>query len=254
LACGSKVLPIFLYQVLPLRRQNLVQKQEEYRLYKAFWSDGPREAIMTAAYDRPFDAIVFDLGGVLIELGGVPRMLELLDHRVTVDELWTRWLSSPSVRQFETGRMDADQFALRLLAEFELSISPGQFIAEFTAWPKGLFPGTIELLQALAPRYTLACLTNTNALHWPHICDVLGLRPHFTLQFASHLLGILKPDRAIFQHAIDHLGCLPERILFLDDTAVNVESARSVGISAYRAVGLAGAVEQLGALKVLPLP
>ena len=45
----------------------------------------------------PFDAIVFDLGGVLIELGGVTRMLELLDHRITVEELWTRWLSSPCV-------------------------------------------------------------------------------------------------------------------------------------------------------------
>ena len=207
---------------------------------------------MTATYNRPFDAIVFDLGGVLIELGGVTRMLELLDHRVTVEELWTRWLSSPSVREFETGRMDADQFALRLLAEFELSISPAQFIAEFTVWPKGLYPGTIDLLQALAPQYTVACLTNTNTLHWPRICDELGLRPHFAMHFASHLIGLLKPDRAIFEHVIDRLGHTPERILFLDDNALNVESARSVGISAYCVQGLAAAIEQLTALKVLP--
>ena len=207
---------------------------------------------MTASNNRPFDAIMFDLGGVLVELGGVTRMLELLDHRVTVEELWTRWLSSPSVRQFETGRMDADQFALSLLAEFELSISPTQFIAEFTAWPKGLYPGTIDLLQALAPQYTMACLTNTNMLHWPRICDELGLQPHFAIHFASHLIGLLKPDRAIYQHAIDQLGYAPERILFLDDNALNVESARSVGISAYRAVGLAAAIEQLTALSVLP--
>src|SRR5262245_33615035 len=129
---------------------------------------------MTTEHNRPFDAIVFDLGGVLIELGGVTRMLELLDHRVTVEELRTRWLSSHSVREFETGRMDAAQFALRLLAEFDLSMNPTQFIAEFTAWPKGLYPGTVELLQTLAPRYTLACLTNTNTLHWPRICDEMG--------------------------------------------------------------------------------
>jgi epoxide hydrolase-like predicted phosphatase len=207
---------------------------------------------MTAQYNRPFDAIVFDLGGVLIELGGVTRMLELLNHRVTVEELWTLWLSSPSVREFETGLMDADNFALRLLAEFQLSISPAQFIAEFTAWPKGLYPGTIDLLQALGQQYTVACLTNTNALHWPRICDEMGLQPHFAMHFASHLIGLLKPDRAIFQHIIDRLGYAPERILFLDDTALNVESARSLGISAYHVAGLAAVIERLTALNVLP--
>jgi len=207
---------------------------------------------MAAASNRPFDAIVFDLGGVLIELGGVARMLELLDHRVTVEELWSRWLSSPSVQEFESGRMDADQFALALLAEFELAISAAQFIAEFTTWPKGLYPGTIELLQGLAPQYTLACLTNTNSLHWPRICGELGLEPHFAHHFASHLIGLMKPDRAIFEYTIAQIGYARERILFLDDNALNVESARSVGISAYRVDGLAGVIEQLTALKILP--
>ena len=142
---------------------------------------------------------------------------------------------------------------LALLVEFELSISPTQFIAEFATWPKGLYPGTIELLQALAPHYTLACLTNTNMLHWPRICDEMELQRHFPIHFASHLIGLLKPDRAIFQHAIDHLGYAPERILFLDDNALNVEGARSVGISAYRVVGLAGVTAQLTALNILPL-
>jgi glucose-1-phosphatase len=207
---------------------------------------------MPEAAPRPFDVIVFDLGGVLVELGGVPRMLELLSHRLTVEELWTRWLTSPSVRAFETGQCDAEAFAHALLAEFELAISPAQLIEEFTAWPKGLYPGALELLQGLAPHYTLACLTNTNALHWPRICDELGLLPHFSFHFASHLLGLLKPDQAIFQHLIDQLGCAPERILFLDDNRLNVEAARSAGIGAYCVAGLPGAIEQLRALKVAP--
>jgi hypothetical protein len=45
---------------------------------------------VTAVHNQQYDAIVFDLGGVLIELGGVTRMLELLSHRLTVEELWTR--------------------------------------------------------------------------------------------------------------------------------------------------------------------
>lgn len=206
---------------------------------------------MTEAASRPFDCIVFDIGGVLVELGGVTRMLALLNNRLTVDELWARWLASPSVRAFETGRTDADQFARALLAEFELPISAAQLIAEFTAWPKGLYPGALELLQLLAPRYTLACLTNTNALHWPRMRDELGLLPHFTFHFASHLIGMLKPDQAIFEHMIAELGCAPERVLFLDDNRLNVEGARTVGIQAYCVAGPTGAIERLQSLRIL---
>lgn len=41
---------------------------------------------------------LFDLGGVLVELRGVPTMLAWLDHRVSLEELWKLWLSSPTVR------------------------------------------------------------------------------------------------------------------------------------------------------------
>ena len=53
------------------------------------------------------DVILFDAGGVLVELTGVETMRALLQHRVTVDELWKLWLSSPAVRDFERGRIDA---------------------------------------------------------------------------------------------------------------------------------------------------
>ena len=209
---------------------------------------------MSTQEKRPFDAIVFDLGGVLIELAGVSRMLELLGHRLTPDELWVKWLTSPSVQQFESGHISAEQFAMDLLTELELSISATQFIDEFTAWPQGLYPGTVELLQTLAPQYTVACLTNTNSLHWPRFCNEMGLLDHFAIQFASHEIGLVKPDPAIFQHVVERLACDPARILFLDDNTLNVDAARAAGISAYRVVGFAATVEHLTALDILPRP
>src|SRR5215211_1692333 len=98
----------------------------------------------------PFDVILFDLGGVLIELAGVDRMLELCNHAFAADELWARWLASEGVRRFETGRAGADEFGVAMLNEFGLSIAAAQFLEEFTAWPKGVFPGSFELLEQLA--------------------------------------------------------------------------------------------------------
>ncbi len=208
---------------------------------------------MTNRHVYPFDAIVFDLGGVLIELSGVDRMLELLQHQLTVEELWTRWLTSPAVHHFETGRIDADTFATALFTEFGMTIDAAQFIAEFASWPKGLYPGTTELLQQLAPHYQLACLTNTNALHWPRIRDEMGVLEHFARHFASHEIGLLKPHEAIYRHLLDALGHAPERILFLDDNRLNVEAAKALGITAHRVVGLADAIAKLTALEILPL-
>jgi putative hydrolase of the HAD superfamily len=188
---------------------------------------------------HPFDVIVFDLGGVLIELAGVDRMLELCNHTLSTDELWARWVASESVRRFETGRAGADEFGAAILSEFGLSIAAAQFLEEFTVWPKGVFPGSFELLEQLAASYQLACLSNTNALHWPRVCDEMGLARYFDRMFASHLVGMFKPDLEIFQHVIEQLGCPPARILFLDDNQLNVASARTTGMVARRVAGLA---------------
>jgi HAD superfamily hydrolase (TIGR01509 family) len=199
----------------------------------------------------PFDVILFDLGGVLIELTGVERMLELCNHSFSADELWTRWLTSEGVRQFETGRSDPDAFGTAMLEEFGLSIAAAQFLEEFTAWPKGVFPGSFELLEQLSASYRLACLSNTNALHWPRVCDEMGLARYFEFTFASHLVGMLKPDVEIFHHVIDQLGCPPARILFLDDNQLNIASARVAGIVARRVAGLAEVHTALAELGVL---
>lgn len=61
----------------------------------------------------------------------------------------------------------------------------------------------------------------------------LGLAELFEQDFASHLIGKIKPDRDVFEHAIDALECDPSEILFVDDQPLNVESARQTGIQAF---------------------
>jgi putative hydrolase of the HAD superfamily len=188
-----------------------------------------------------FDVIVFDLGGVLVELAGVQRMIELMGGATSVEELWRRWLSSESVRAFESGRIASEEFAVAAVTEFGLSIDAASWLKEFSRWPRTLYPGAIELLEALSATTAIACLSNTNELHWTHMMDTLGLDGRFTHQFASHLIGMLKPDREVFDHVIMQIGSPPERILFLDDNEINVLGARSVGIAAERVHGVEGA-------------
>jgi HAD superfamily hydrolase (TIGR01509 family) len=181
--------------------------------------------------------LLFDVGGVLVQLGGVETMLEWLGNRVTADEFWRMWLQSPSVRQFETGKIDAGEFTAGVISEFGLSVEPRQFLRSFTAWPTGLYPGALEMLARIPPSYRRALLSNSNALHWSRVLDDMGLGRAFHSHFASHLTGRIKPDSEAFEHAVDALGCLPNQVLFLDDNLLNVAAAQKFGMHSVRVRG-----------------
>ena len=176
--------------------------------------------------------VLFDVGGVLVELSGVATLLGWLDHRVTPQELWWLWLHSPSVRAFETGRIDARQFAAGVLAELRLDIDAGHFLESFTHWPTALYPGALEMIERIPPRYRRALLSNSNVLHWQRVLDEMGLGAVFEHQFASHLTGKIKPNAEAFEHVLESLDCRASQVLFLDDNALNVEAARNIGMHA----------------------
>ena len=53
---------------------------------------------------------------------------------------------------------------------------------------------------------------------------------HFSHATWSHRLRLAKPEAAIYQHAAEGLGAVPQRILFVDDREDNIEGARRAGM------------------------
>jgi putative hydrolase of the HAD superfamily len=197
--------------------------------------------------------VLFDVGGVLVELGGVATLLGWLDHRLTIQQLWSHWLRSPSVRAFETGRIDERQFAAGVLAVLRLDVEPGRFIDSFARWPTALYPGVRAMIERIPTHYRLALLSNSNVLHWGRVLDDIGLRAMFEHRFASHLMGKIKPDAEAFEHVLASLDCQAPQVLFLDDNALNIEAARKLGMRAQLTCGAAEAqraLEQAGIITV----
>lgn len=189
------------------------------------------------------DVILFDLGGVLVELTGVPTMMSW--STLSEEEVWQRWLSSPSVRAFESGRTTPEAFATAVVDELALDATPDAFLDAFTHWPRGPFAGTGDLLVTLGERYHLACLSNTNDVHWQRFHRESDFLDHLHTHFVSHQIGLMKPDREIYEHTIEQLGCPPDNILFLDDNQVNVDGAIACGMNAELTLGLDGVTDQL---------
>ncbi|MGI6083609.1 MAG: HAD family hydrolase [Limnochordia bacterium] len=182
--------------------------------------------------------VLFDLGGVLVELAGLPTPLQRLRGRLTDDEIWARWLTSPTVREFETGQIEPHAFAIRMIGEMSLDMDPDRLLEELAAWTTGLFPGALELVDSIPPGYERGILSNCNALHWARLTEDTGLDKKVNLCFSSHLTGKVKPDEGAFLHVIDATGYAPNEIFFLDDNRLNVEAAVKLGINARQVRGI----------------
>ena len=112
-----------------------------------------------------------------------------------------------------------------------------------------VYPGVRELvgrLRALGIRCGLA--TNQQDLRAQYLSVTLGYAGLFDVECYSCRVGARKPHAAFFAAAVAAVGCAPQEILFIDDTAANVEAARACGLRAVLhdpARGAAGIAEAL---------
>ena len=181
-------------------------------------------------------AIVFDLGGVLVDLDqdrcirafreilGFDRIVELLDpyHQKGV------------YGELEEGLISADAFRAAILKESRPGCVPGDVDRCMAAFLPGMDPAKVKVLERLSERYPLYCLTNNNDIsmarsHAIYEENGLDWRKVFRKEFISSRMKMMKPSREIFDAAASEIGFPPEEILFVDDSQVNVEGARKAG-------------------------
>ena len=189
--------------------------------------------------------ILFDLGGVLMGFRGVERVAEWSGDAEAGEKHWRLWLRSPSVRAFEVGELSPEGFAEAFLAEFEIDLEPTELLDELWGFVTGPSEGAAELLDELRPHFLIACLSNTNALHWPRATEELDLDRRLQHAFPSHETGFVKPDREAFDNVLRGLELPPGEILFFDDAQLNIEAAETLGFAACRVEGPADCRREL---------
>jgi len=181
-------------------------------------------------------AIVFDLGGVLIDLDfdrcvrafrevlGYERITELLDlsHQKGI------------YGDMEAGLITADEFRAEVLRESRPGCVPADVDRAMAGLLTGMDPAKVPLLERLTERYPLYGLTNNNEISVQRMHDIyeengLDWRRVFRKEFISCRMKLMKPSREIFDAAAAEIGLPPEEILFIDDSQRNVDGALAAG-------------------------
>ncbi|HZC58475.1 MAG TPA: HAD family phosphatase [Chthoniobacterales bacterium] len=176
------------------------------------------------------DALIFDIGNVLVPFDWRPAESRLRERcknfaGKSVAEF------KEHIRRLDLGELTGKEFSSITMPLIGFLGDETEFVAIwnsiFTANP------TMErAIENLKGRYPLFLISNISDLHLGHLMqnyDVLG---HFADGVYSFRARCAKPDRKIFEIALDQFGVNPATTAFVDDLAVNVLSASGVGLKA----------------------
>jgi 2-haloacid dehalogenase len=198
------------------------------------------------------EAVIFDLGGVLIDWN--PRHLY---RKLIADEDRREWflseICSPDWNlQQDYGRPIADANA-ELCARFP---EHRELIHAFYGrWPEmlnGAIEPTVRVLERLDARgVPLYALTNWSAETYGIAEPMFPFLQRFRHVAVSGRLKMGKPDARIYQHVLQFGGLDPRRTVFIDDSAKNVDAATALGLHGIRFTDADDLARRLTALGLL---
>lgn len=186
--------------------------------------------------------IIFDLGGVIIDLDRdqAVRSFEAIgveDANQLIDAYEQKWI----FQDLETGRIGVEEFCDKLRKHTGKDL-PFEDIKK--AW-MGFIVDTpqykLDYIAELRKQYKLYLLSNTNPiiqLEWAQTNRFTAagrpINAYFDKLYTSYEVGVTKPDRRIFDFMLRDSGIRPSESLFVDDGKSNIEMAEQLGFHTYQ--------------------
>ena len=186
-----------------------------------------------ATANGAIDAVVFDLGGVLIDWN--PRYLfrKLLPDEAAID----RFLQTVCTPAWNA-KQDAGRPFSEGVAELQAQWPEHAALIEayHTRWIEmigGPISETVDLLESLHRRgMPLYALTNWSAETFPLVRPLYAFFDRFAGIVVSGEEKLIKPDPAFYRILFNRYALRPERLVFIDDSEPNVETAGALAMDA----------------------
>ncbi len=176
--------------------------------------------------------VLLDLGGVVIETAGLSILSEKLSNQKIQENIREVWEAENSNIEFECGNIGFEEYAERFLEKWDQNIPVDEFKDIFESFVVGWYCDAPQILEKIRQRHNLACLSNTNDVHWNKLLCQFGLTEKFDYCFASHILRVRKPDPQAYTSVIGELNLSPNHFYFFDDREENVDAAIKCGMNA----------------------
>ena len=191
-------------------------------------------------------AVIFDLGGVLVRTEDRTSRANLAARLgLTYDELSALIFDSQNAHQAMKGEITTEEHWDEIRKTLGLSI------AEFPQVPLEFWGGDtldvnlVNFLRGLRPQYKTSLLSNAWDDLRQMIEEVWEFADAFDEMIISAEVGLVKPDRLIYEKAVSDLGVKPAEAVFVDDFPENIEGAKAAGLEAIQFVSPDQALKDL---------
>jgi epoxide hydrolase-like predicted phosphatase len=182
--------------------------------------------------------IIFDLGGVILNLSVSSTMKELAALTgLPLEKIVDLYASRDEFLQYEKGLISDEEFRHSVRDIYKFKGNDHEIDRCWNAMLLDIPAKRIALLKKLKSKYRTFLLSNTNAIHVEYFSADLhkahgmhSLDELFEKVYYSHVLNMRKPDADIYLHVLKASGLVAGETLFLDDNEKNIAGARSVGI------------------------
>lgn len=187
--------------------------------------------------------IVFDFGGVLVDISREQAVRRFQEIGVkNADNILGIYKQEGIFLALEEGKLSREDFykELRKLTGENMTDEEIDY-----AWLGFMLPvqqERIDFLTKLKKKYRLFLLSNTNPIimSWANSPGFTSagkpLEDYFDKLYFSYQLGVIKPEKLIFEKMIQDSGINPSETLFIDDGKANVDMGASLGFKTYQPV------------------
>ena len=178
----------------------------------------------------PINAVVFDVGGVLIDWD--PRYLyrKIIPEEAAMERFLAEVCTPDWHAQHDVGASYEDTIPALVAANPEWEVEVRAWTDRFTEMYGGAFDGTVALLRNLHEReMPLFASTNWGAESWTAITARYEFFGWFDGALVSGEVGIAKPDPAFFDLLIETCSLEPTMTLYIEDNLTNLRAAADKG-------------------------
>lgn len=189
-----------------------------------------------------FKNVVFDLGGVLIDLDreACVRSFARIGFAEAADML-DPYRQSGVFLDLEEGKITPEELYAYIRPRASQPVTPAMIDRALCDFLVDLPQYKLDLLLRLRERYKVYMLSNTNDIMFRYIVgrwfssDGHIPEDYFDRLFLSFQMGVVKPDPEIFRMMSRQAGFDPADTLFIDDGPANIEAAARLGYQTYLA-------------------
>ena len=193
------------------------------------------------------EAIIFDLGGVYCQ-GSFIDFMNKSYKVLGIDGVFTADAEVIFDTDYNKGLIGPEE-CFRKVFGVEISDEKIEQIKGLWATTWAPTAEMLEFVEGLTKKYAVAMISNSDALNSAKYHE-RGWYDFFKPLILSHEVGILKPDREIYDICLEQLGIPAEKCVFIDDQKACVDAAVALGMKGIHYESLAQLKEELGKLDV----